>query len=88
MALNPRIKAFAERVLPKSVLAWLDPVQALIESEVKWAADELVEGQVVLDAGAGEARHRIQGAGATQHSSPGRARVGSEPSPLFRGPSG
>lgn len=58
MALNPRIKAFAERVLPKSVLAWLDPVQALIESEVKWAADELVEGQVVLDAGAGEARHR------------------------------
>jgi SAM-dependent methyltransferase len=58
MALNPRFKAFAERVLPGPVLAWLDPVQALIEFEIRRVADQLSEGQVVLDAGAGEAHHR------------------------------
>jgi SAM-dependent methyltransferase len=60
MALNPRLKSFAQRVLPKSVIVWLDPVQALIESEIAYASEQLKEGQVVLDAGAGEARHRIQ----------------------------
>ena len=59
MALNSRIKSFAEQVLPRSVIAWLDPVQDLIESEVRYASDRLREGQIVLDAGAGEARHKI-----------------------------
>jgi len=58
MALNPRIKSFAEQVLPRSVIVWLDPVQDLIESEVRYASERLREGQIVLDAGAGEARHK------------------------------
>jgi SAM-dependent methyltransferase len=58
MTLNPRLKALAERILPGCVVAWLDPVQDLIESEVKQASDRLKDGQIVLDAGAGEARHR------------------------------
>jgi len=58
MILNPRLKALAERILPRCVIAWLDPVQDLIESEVKQASDRLMDGQIVLDAGAGEARHR------------------------------
>ena len=48
----------AERVLPGRVLAWLDPVQDLIESEIREASDRFNEGQVVLDAGAGEAHHK------------------------------
>ena len=59
MALNSRLKAFAERILPSCVIAWLDPVQELIESEVREAASRLKEGQIALDAGAGEARHRV-----------------------------
>jgi len=59
MVLNSRLKALARRVLPKRILAWLDPVQAIIESEVKQASERLKEGQRVLDAGAGEARHRV-----------------------------
>jgi len=59
MTLNPRLKALAERILPRYVVAWLDPVQDLIESEIKWASNRLKDGQVVLDAGAGEARHRV-----------------------------
>ena len=58
MALNARLKAFAEKVLPRRVVAWLDPVQYLIESEIQQASEWIREGQVVLDAGAGEARHR------------------------------
>jgi SAM-dependent methyltransferase len=58
MTLNPRLKAIAEWILPRRIIAWLDPVQDLIESEVQHAADQLKEGQVALDAGAGEARHR------------------------------
>ncbi len=58
MALNSRLKNLAERVLPQCILAWLDPVQDLIESEIKEASAGLNEGQVVLDAGAGEARHK------------------------------
>jgi len=57
MTLHPGLKAFAERILPRCVLAWLDPVQDLIESEVRQAAERLAEGHIVLDAGAGEARH-------------------------------
>ncbi len=59
MTLNPRLKALAERMLPRCVIAWLDPVQDLIESEVRQAAERLTDGQIVLDAGAGEARHRV-----------------------------
>jgi SAM-dependent methyltransferase len=59
MTLNPRLKALAERILPRCIVAWLDPVQHLIESEVRLAAEQLRDGQVVLDAGAGEARHRV-----------------------------
>jgi SAM-dependent methyltransferase len=58
MALNPHLKALAERILPRCVVAWLDPVQDLIESEVKQASARLKDGQIVLDAGAGEGRHR------------------------------
>jgi SAM-dependent methyltransferase len=56
--LNSRLKAFAERVLPQCVLACLDPVQSLIDSEIKRVSDRLQDGQTVLDAGAGEARHK------------------------------
>jgi SAM-dependent methyltransferase len=58
MALNSRLKALAERVLPQQVLVWLDPVQHLIETEVQRVAQQLQAHQIVLDAGAGEARHR------------------------------
>jgi SAM-dependent methyltransferase len=58
-ALSSRLKAFAERMLPRCILACLDPVQALIESEVKLASERLQDGQTVLDAGAGEARHKV-----------------------------
>jgi SAM-dependent methyltransferase len=59
MALNSRFKALAERILPGFVVARLDPVQDLIESEVRLASDRMEESQIVLDAGAGEARHRV-----------------------------
>lgn len=58
MALNPRLKAAVEKALPKKILAWLDPVQDLIEQEVRRTAEGLREDQIVLDAGAGEGRHR------------------------------
>jgi SAM-dependent methyltransferase len=58
MELHSRLKALARQVLPRCVLARLDPVEALIESEVLRVSALLREGQVVLDAGAGEARHR------------------------------
>ena len=58
MALNARLKALAEKILPRRILVWLDPVQHIIESEVQRIAEQLQDGQIVLDAGAGEARHR------------------------------
>jgi SAM-dependent methyltransferase len=58
MELNSRLKAYAERVLPQRVLNWLDPIQHLIESEVQEASERLKEGQIVLDAGAGETRFK------------------------------
>jgi SAM-dependent methyltransferase len=58
MKLSPRLKAFAERMFPRRLIACLDPVQDLIESEVRLVAESLKDGQVALDAGAGEARHR------------------------------
>lgn len=58
MKLNAQLKNIAERVLPRRILSWLDPVQNLIESEIREASARLCEGQTVLDAGAGEARHK------------------------------
>jgi SAM-dependent methyltransferase len=56
--INPRLKSLAEKVLPRFLVAWLDPVQAIIETEVRETAARVTDGQVVLDAGAGEARHK------------------------------
>ena len=56
--LNPKVMTLAKRILPHRVLTWLDPFQAVIEREVLLAASRTASGQVVLDAGAGEARHR------------------------------
>ena len=56
--LNPSVKSIAERILPNFLLGWLDPVQRLIEDEIANAAAAIGDGQVVLDAGAGESRHR------------------------------
>jgi SAM-dependent methyltransferase len=56
--LNPAIKNTARRLLPARLAAVLDPVEAIIDGEVRYAADHLGPGQTVLDAGAGEARHR------------------------------
>jgi SAM-dependent methyltransferase len=56
--LNPRVKKYAERLLPALVLRWLDPVQNIIDSEVARAAAAARPGDVILDAGAGECRHR------------------------------
>ncbi len=58
--LNARIKRIAGRLLPGFVLAWLDPVERIIKNEVSGLAGEVRDGQIVLDAGAGEARHRRQ----------------------------
>jgi SAM-dependent methyltransferase len=59
MELHPRIKNIAERLLPAAVVGWLDPVQRLINEEIRLAAEAVKEGEIVLDAGAGEARHRV-----------------------------
>ncbi len=58
MALNLKVKNFAQRILPRSIVARLDPVEDLIESEVRDIAGRMESGQIILDAGAGEARHR------------------------------
>ncbi|MBZ5498516.1 MAG: class I SAM-dependent methyltransferase [Acidobacteriia bacterium] len=56
--INPRLKSLAEKLLPHFLVARLDPIQEIVESEAKVAAARIADGQVVLDAGAGEARHR------------------------------
>ncbi len=56
--LNPRLLTIAERVLPRFILARLDPVRAMIEAEIALAASQTCDGEIVLDAGAGEARSR------------------------------
>ncbi|NWG12713.1 MAG: methyltransferase domain-containing protein, partial [Acidobacteria bacterium] len=56
--LHPKILALGNRILPRRVLAWLDPFQAFIDNEVRLAASRTSRGDIVLDAGAGEARHR------------------------------
>lgn len=56
--LHPRMKSAAEKVLPRFLLRWLDPFQAAIDSEVLYLARSTADDDIVLDAGAGEARHR------------------------------
>ncbi len=56
--INPRLRSLAERILPHFLLVWLDPIQEIIESEAHAAALSLGDRQIVLDAGAGEARHK------------------------------
>jgi SAM-dependent methyltransferase len=56
--LNAWIKRVAETVLPGFLRRRLDPVQAVVDSEVAGLAATLRDGEIVLDAGAGEARHR------------------------------
>ena len=56
--LDPRVKFLAQKLLPRRVAAWLDPVEEIIEKEVEFAASQTASHHVVLDAGAGEARHR------------------------------
>jgi SAM-dependent methyltransferase len=56
--INSSLKALAEKMLPHFLLARLDPVREIIESEARSAAARLADGQVALDAGAGEARHK------------------------------
>jgi SAM-dependent methyltransferase len=56
--LDPRLKSLAQKLLPRRVTAWLDPIEEIIEKEVEFAASRTADRDVVLDAGAGEARHR------------------------------
>ena len=56
--LNPRLLAMTEKVLPRFVLTRLDPFRATIEVEIASAASQTGPGDIVLDAGAGEARNR------------------------------
>ena len=56
--LNRKVLALGKRILPRRALAWLDPFQTVIESEIRLAASKTAAGDLVLDAGAGEARHR------------------------------
>lgn len=55
--LNPRLKAFAEAVLPRFLLRALDPFEAAIRQAVETFASSLPAGVRVLDAGAGELRY-------------------------------
>jgi SAM-dependent methyltransferase len=54
--LNSKVKTLAERLLPRFVRRRLDPVQAAIDDEAE-SLGRTARG-LVLDAGAGEARHR------------------------------
>lgn len=56
--INSHLKALAERLLPHCVVARLDPVREIIESEARQVAMRVKDGEVVLDAGAGETRHK------------------------------
>jgi SAM-dependent methyltransferase len=56
--LNPRLLAVTEKLLPRFILTRLDPFRAMIEAEIASAAAQTGHGDIVLDAGAGEARSR------------------------------
>lgn len=55
-----RLQRAGARLLPKFLLARLDPVEKTISDEVARFAAGLPPGAVVLDAGAGESRFRAQ----------------------------
>jgi SAM-dependent methyltransferase len=55
--LNPRVRRTAERVLPKFLLRALDPFEALVSQRLSAFAKEMLDGSLVLDAGAGECRY-------------------------------
>jgi SAM-dependent methyltransferase len=55
--LNPRIRRTAERVLPKFLLRALDPFEGLVSERLASFAKDVMEGSLVLDAGAGECRY-------------------------------
>lgn len=56
--LDARLRSLAERILPRYLLDRLDPFQAAIEAEARGAAARTRDGELVLDAGAGESRHK------------------------------
>jgi SAM-dependent methyltransferase len=56
--LHPGLKKISGRILPRFLVRRLDPVQAIIDDDVAAAAASVSERDVVLDAGAGEARQR------------------------------
>lgn len=58
--LNSRIKSLAQKFLPHFLVSRLDPIEELIEREVRNAAAGINDKHIVLDAGAGEGRHREQ----------------------------
>lgn len=58
MELHATVRRLAHRALPQWMLDRLDPFQAEIDALVSQAARETESGMIVLDAGAGESRHR------------------------------
>lgn len=56
--LNPQLRRTAERILPRFIIRALDPFEARIADEIGRFAAALAPRSLVLDAGAGEARHR------------------------------
>jgi SAM-dependent methyltransferase len=55
--LNPRLRAFAESLLPGVVVRALDPFEARMGQAVEEFSQSLPNGSRVLDAGAGESRY-------------------------------
>jgi SAM-dependent methyltransferase len=55
--LNRRIRRTAERVLPKFLVRALDPFEALVSEYLEAFAKDMMDGSLVLDAGAGECRY-------------------------------
>jgi len=56
--LDPRLRSQVRSILPQFLIRWLDPVEDLIDAEVRGLAGESSDQDLILDAGAGEARHR------------------------------
>jgi SAM-dependent methyltransferase len=55
--LNPRLRRTAERVLPKFLLKALNPFETLVSERLAAFAKEIMDGSLILDAGAGECRY-------------------------------
>ena len=56
--IEPKIRRLAEKWLPGFLIARLDPFQAHIDAEVAFVAAAASRDERILDAGAGESRHR------------------------------